>query len=116
MTELYTITCFFKQHTGNVQLMFQSKATFDAVSQELSLENVYPCTVSDDFGLAAVLDMRDIAAVVRSHVNEYLNGQREAQLLQARAQAMTQRAAQNDPMLKVASMMPGGGFIGGGNN
>lgn len=113
MTEIYTVTCFFKTGGTPVQLQFTSGEAAKEVHNKLNASN-FLALVEDQFGVTATINTGEASAIVLTHINRYLDGQREASLLQARAQAMTQRAAQNDPMLKVASMMPGAGLVGGG--
>ncbi len=114
MTEIYTVTCFFKTGGAPVQLQYTSGDAADKIYSELIAGNG-PWSVEDGFGVSATIDTAQTSAIVKTHINRYLDGQREASLLQARAQAATQRAAANDPMLKAQAMvMPGAGFPGGG--
>ena len=115
MTDIYTVTCFFKSGGNPVQLTFTSKDAADVGYRALTHADPGQIWVEDAFGITALIDTKQTQAIVLTHVNRYLDGQREASLMQARAQAMTQRAAQNDPMLKAQAMvMPGAGFPGGG--
>lgn len=73
-----------------------------------TFERVFdPIEIIDGYGICATIDRSQIAAVLRTYVNEALNAQQDEALLQARAQSQVQKKIQADPTLRQAVQMPG---------
>jgi hypothetical protein len=59
-------------------------------------------SITDDYGNKARVDIREISAVVHTHINEDLNANQDLQILQAHANVKLQNRAATDPTLKAA--------------
>lgn len=117
MTDIYIVTCVFKIPQTQLQLQYSREAAAREAYDVLRQGNqggVWPIAeVTDNYGADATVDTSQLAAVMFEHVNRKLDAQREMALLNAHAQAKTQRAAAADPLLR-AAVAPNGSIIGAG--
>jgi hypothetical protein len=121
MTDLYSLLLVFKNSPHNLRFHFKSEASIKAAYEAMKLpplmriEETETGTsieraadhveIEDDYGNRATVDRSQVMCAVSTWVNEDLNAQMEAGLLQAHMQAKAQRRAAADPMLKQAQVV-----------
>lgn len=117
MTDLYMVTLAYKAHSGALQLQFSSaEGASDAHTQiKGAMDRSTLCDVEDGYGTKVHVDGRDVATVTMQHLNRLMDGQRAAQILQAKANVKTQKEAAQDPDLRQPTVQVPGRppFMGG---
>lgn len=110
MTDIWTVTCLFRQPNTSIQFQFNSQ---DHAEKTYASINAYRVdnpieTVTDSYGAEAFVDCTQVIAVIKEHFNRKLDAQREIELLKAHANAKLQREATTDPLLRIAAAVGNG--------
>ena len=99
---MFVLTIVFKQHSANVQLNFSTfKSARDILDRidKTSLGQREPLELADDYGQIASFDKGNILVCAITDNEQAHKAAEEKAISQARAQALTNRRAQADPVI-----------------
>jgi len=111
MADLFQVSVFATNHTTSLIFQYdqgeKASQAYESI-RDMITDTSFPDAVEivDGFGVKAIVARAWVSAVLLTHVNRQLDGQRAGQLLAQRANAQLQQDVASDPVLKLIGATP----------